>query len=165
MNTGLDVQLLAPVRNVLVYSTVGQTKKEISTSAVNWLQLKAALLDEEVSTQGMKAVIGQTQVSLDLDEAILPTEGFTLFLVPSKVESGWDDEEEEEEDNWEDEDVPEDNYSREDAVEDLKESQRLTTKALRFLGDNSKPVQTRSTDPEINALDEEAQRIMRTMRR
>ena len=161
MNT--DVMLLTPVRSVLVYSTVGQTKKEIQTNAANWSQLKAALLDHGVGTQGMKAVIGESQVSLDLDEAKIPTEGFTLFLVPSKVESGYYDSD----GDWIDEDddnEPVSDYTREDAIEDLKEARELTAKALRFLGDPGAKVSVRPSDPQTAALDDQAQAIMSKMK-
>lgn len=75
-------------RLVKVYSTVGQNKQEIRSSAGTWDGLRSELNRHDVKHTDMKAVIGETNVSLEIGDAILPTTDFTLFLVPEKVKSG-----------------------------------------------------------------------------
>lgn len=75
-------------RVVKVYSTVGSNKSECVTSAKVWEQLKAEMLEKGVLLDGMKAIVGGTEVTLESPNAQLPTGNFMLFLVPDKVKSG-----------------------------------------------------------------------------
>lgn len=74
---------------VSVYTGQGQNIKEIETSASTWGDLKSQLDREGVSTNGLTAVVGETEVTLESNGAQLPNmENFTLFLLPTKVKSG-----------------------------------------------------------------------------
>jgi argininosuccinate lyase len=79
---------LVPRRQVLVYNTIGQNEVVITTSAATWEQLQRDLHSQGVPFRDMKAVIGETQVTLESRGAQLPTTDFSLFLVPEKVKSG-----------------------------------------------------------------------------
>jgi hypothetical protein len=85
-------------RLVTVFSTVGNNEKTIETSATTWKELKAELANQGVNVSGMKVVIGESQLTLESPDAALPTEEFTLFLLPEKVKSGsWMDDNENDE--------------------------------------------------------------------
>lgn len=76
------------MKRVTVYSTVGQQKHEVTVSANNWGELQRELSEHGVGTSGMKAVIGESQVTLESNQAEVPSNDFTLFLLPQKVKSG-----------------------------------------------------------------------------
>jgi hypothetical protein len=78
-------------RLVKVYSTVGSNKSECLTSATVWEQLKGEMLEKGVLLNGMKAIVGGTEVTLESPNAQLPAGNFMLFLVPDKVKSGCSD--------------------------------------------------------------------------
>ena len=63
-------------------------EKIIETEATIWGELKTALSENGVSYEKMKAVIGETKLTLEADNALLPTEGFTLFLMNKKTKAG-----------------------------------------------------------------------------
>lgn len=90
------------MRNVTVFNTQGQNRQVVATSATTWGDLKADLTRQGVSYNGMKTVIGESQLTLESAEASLPDGDFTLFMLPQKVKSGYEDEIEEEEDYEED---------------------------------------------------------------
>lgn len=77
-------------RKVLVFSTTGQNGKEVTTDSKTWEQLKRALSSNSVTHSGMKAVVGESKVTLESPNAELPTGNFTLFLMPKKTKSGTD---------------------------------------------------------------------------
>lgn len=79
------------MREVTSYSTLGGNQKTFRTSARVWRELQTDLTSNGVSFSGMKAVIGETQVTLESAEATLPEGDFTLFLTAQKVKSGNDD--------------------------------------------------------------------------
>lgn len=72
---------------VKVYSTQGG-EKDVQTSATTWGQLQEDLRKNGVAYDGMKSVVGETKVTLEADAAMLPSEGFTLFLMPKKTKAG-----------------------------------------------------------------------------
>ena len=72
---------------VKVYSTQ-MGEKSVETSATTWGQLQNDLSKNGISYSGMKSVIGESKLTLEADAAILPTEGFTLFLMPKKTKAG-----------------------------------------------------------------------------
>lgn len=77
------------MRNVTVFTTVGKQGGEVfSTEAVTWGQLKKEINTKNISLSNMKAVIGETQVTLESEEAQLLDGDFTLFLMPVKTKSG-----------------------------------------------------------------------------
>lgn len=79
----------APKRTITIYNTVGQNKTTIESNAVTWEQLQKELKEQKnISTNGMKVVIGETQNSLESPQAILMAEPFSLLMMPQKVKSG-----------------------------------------------------------------------------
>jgi hypothetical protein len=75
-------------RKITVFSTKGKKRQTIESGADTWGQLKEDLLKEGVDTQGLKSIIGETQLSLESSKAVLPDYDFVLFLSPVKVKSG-----------------------------------------------------------------------------
>lgn len=75
---------------VTVYSTSGKNNVTIETNATTFGQLKPTLVEHGFNLSGMKAVVGETKVTLEADGVILPTEDFKLFLMPVKTKSGVD---------------------------------------------------------------------------
>lgn len=75
---------------ITVFSTKGRKKSQIESNAQTWGQLKEDLLREGIDTQGLKSIIGETQLSLESNKAVLPDYDFVLFLSPVKVKSGCD---------------------------------------------------------------------------
>ena len=78
------------VRLVKVVNTIGSNKKviEILDHVNTWEQLKPILSKNQVPYNKMKAVVGESNVTLEIPNAQLPTTDFTLFLLPVKVKSG-----------------------------------------------------------------------------
>jgi hypothetical protein len=74
---------------VTVFSTGGKTGIDINTEATTWKQLKQELSKVGVSTSGMKAVVGQSKVSLEHEDAQIPQQDFTLFMLPVQTKSGY----------------------------------------------------------------------------
>jgi len=75
------------MRKVTIITTQG-SKTEFDTSATNWGALKSELEGRSIPTEGMKAVLGTTRTTLELNESSLPNEDFKVFLYPNKVKSG-----------------------------------------------------------------------------
>lgn len=82
---------------VTVFSTKGKKRFVVETEANTWGELKEALAAEDVEVKNMKAIVGETQTTLESSAAVLPkgltqagevTKDFTLFLTPVKVKSG-----------------------------------------------------------------------------
>lgn len=71
-----------------IYSTKGKKRSEIEATVNTWGELKSVLSSNSIETSGMKAIIGETQLTLESTNAILPDYDFTLFLTPIKVKSG-----------------------------------------------------------------------------
>jgi hypothetical protein len=78
-------------RKVTVHNTVGNNFKEIYSSASTWSELQNDLSNNGISYDGMKAVIGENQNTLESTQAQLIEGDMTLFLVPNKVKSGSDE--------------------------------------------------------------------------
>lgn len=72
---------------VTIFST-GGTNKTIEVNSTTWGDLQKELSNNGVSTSGMKAVHGQTRVTLEHKDAIIPDGDFNLFLLPVKTKSG-----------------------------------------------------------------------------
>jgi hypothetical protein len=79
------------IMTVRVYNTRTQAQKTIETSVTKWGELKEVLNGQGVETHNLKAINGETEVTYDSPDAILPDNDFTLFLIPEKVKSGADD--------------------------------------------------------------------------
>jgi hypothetical protein len=80
---------LVSTRKILVYSTVGKTAFEIDTTVGTWGQLQELLSDHQISNfSSLKSIVGETKVTLESPNAILPETNFTLFMMPRKTKSG-----------------------------------------------------------------------------
>jgi hypothetical protein len=86
----MEKQELVPQKKVTVFSTLGKNAQEFTTAATTWGELQSGLKEMNISFSGMKAVIGENKHTLESDKALLPTEGFTLYLMPVKTKSGAD---------------------------------------------------------------------------
>ena len=74
---------------VTVFSTKGAKRSVIETSAATWGVLKNQLIANNIPVDGMRAIVGETKVTLESSAAVLPVDfDFTLFLSPTKVKSG-----------------------------------------------------------------------------
>lgn len=91
-------------RKVTIYNTIGDNVKEVFSSATTWGGLMNDMNSNRISYDGMKAVVGETQNTLESSEAVLPDGEFSLFLMAGKVKSGSDEDLIDEEDgiSWED---------------------------------------------------------------
>lgn len=78
-------------RKVTIYNTIGDNAKEIFSSADNWGGLQQDMTRNSISFRDMKAVVGESQVTLESSEALLPDGEFSLFLMAGKVKSGSDE--------------------------------------------------------------------------
>lgn len=84
---------------ITVFSTKGRKKSVVESVATTWGDLKKDLNAAGIETNGFKAIIGETQTTMESTKAVLPkgldirgkvTDDFTLFLTPIKVKSGSD---------------------------------------------------------------------------
>ena len=76
-------------RKVLVYTTVGNNATEIESDAKLWSELQTQLGQIGVSNfTKLKCVVGESKVTLESPNAVLPNENFTLFILPKKNKSG-----------------------------------------------------------------------------
>jgi len=76
---------------VTIITTSG-SKSTVNTSARTWGELQSDLSRAGIESNGMKALIKESKLTLDVADAQLPGEDFTLFLFPGKVKSGIDNE-------------------------------------------------------------------------
>ena len=76
--------------NVLVYSTQSSTRPTIQVEGGStWGDLKSAIsAGSDISTSNMKAMIRSSRLTLENNNALIPTEDFTLMLTPERVKSG-----------------------------------------------------------------------------
>jgi hypothetical protein len=72
---------------VKVFSTQ-MGEKEVETGATTWGELQTDLKKSGISFSKMKAVIGENKLTLEADGAMLPAQGFTLFLMNKKTKAG-----------------------------------------------------------------------------
>lgn len=75
-------------RKVKTFNTLGSNKKEFYSDAKTWGALQEDLKACDIAFEGMKVVVGASQVTLEFPEAELPGGDFMLFLLPQKVKSG-----------------------------------------------------------------------------
>lgn len=75
------------MRTIKVYSTVGASG-EVVTNVETLRELKPILISKGIDIAGMKLVVGETRNELSIDEAVLPTGDFKLYLMPQKTKSG-----------------------------------------------------------------------------
>lgn len=74
---------------VTVFSSV-TGEKTITSEAKDWGELKTDLRKAGINYSKMKAVIGETQNTMEIDESLTPEGDYTLFLMPTKTKSGMD---------------------------------------------------------------------------
>lgn len=97
------------MRKLTIYSTVGNDMKEVFVQSTLWGDLQGELAGKGINVNGMKAIIGDSQVTLESNQAVLPEGEFILFLMPGKVKSGviWSiGNEDEEEEGYPEDDTP-----------------------------------------------------------
>ena len=82
-------------RKIKIYTTNGMPGT-IETNVSTLGELKPILRQREVNYDDMKLLVGETKNELSVDEAVLPTEDFKLYLMPAKTKSGVDFDEMEE---------------------------------------------------------------------
>ena len=82
-------------RKIKIYTTAGMPGT-IETNVSTLGELKPLLRQREINYDGMKMLVGETKNELSVDEALLPTEDFKLYLMPAKTKSGVDFDEMEE---------------------------------------------------------------------
>ena len=75
---------------VKVFSTQ-MGEREVETNATTWGDLQNDLKKQSIGFSKMKAVIGETKLTLEADGAMLPAQGFTLFLMNKKTKAGGTD--------------------------------------------------------------------------
>ena len=76
-------------RKIKIYTTAGMPGT-IETNVSTLRELKPLLRQREINYDGMKMLVGETKNELSVDEAVLPTEDFKLYLMPAKTKSGVD---------------------------------------------------------------------------
>lgn len=78
---------MVEAREIKIFSTVG--KKVILNTNVETLgELKPLLSAEDIDYSRLQLVVGETKNALELDEAILPTGPFKIYLMPKETKSG-----------------------------------------------------------------------------
>ena len=76
-------------RKIKIYTTNGMPGT-IETNVSTLGELKPLLRQREINYNDMKMLVGETKNELSVDEAVLPTEDFKLYLMPAKTKSGVD---------------------------------------------------------------------------
>lgn len=79
---------LVVMKKVITYNNVGHSKNEFETSASTWGELRQELDGRGIRYAGMSVVEGMSNMSYEVDSAVLPTQDFVLFLLPKQVKSG-----------------------------------------------------------------------------
>lgn len=74
------------MRKITLFNANSQTRKEIESSATTWGQLKSE--NSDFISSNLKGIVRATKVTLDNDEAVLPTDEFVLFLATKEIKSG-----------------------------------------------------------------------------
>ena len=75
-------------REIKVYSTLNQDFIRVTTNASTWGELKSLPEVSKLLTSDMQGLIKSTKVTLTHNDASLPAEPFTLFLLPQKSKGG-----------------------------------------------------------------------------
>lgn len=78
------------MKKITVYSTLGKNATEFNSNGATWKDVQREMSDLRISYSGMKAVIGETRLTLESEKAIVPETDFTLYLMPIKTKSGAD---------------------------------------------------------------------------
>lgn len=76
------------MRTIIVSDNGGATLKKVESSATTWADVQSDLAANGINVSGKKAIVGNTNTTLELPEAQLPSGNFTLFLMPVQVKAG-----------------------------------------------------------------------------
>ena len=79
-----DVKLF---RKVLVFDTAKQSKVEFESSATIWGDLKKELSKYDIGTSNCKFIEGSTKLTLEQEQALIPTKDFVMFKMPVSTKS------------------------------------------------------------------------------
>jgi hypothetical protein len=82
-----EVAIAQKVRNITIFSQRDNQLVTVQSDDVSWGSLKSSFKDE-ISFNNMRGVVKSTRNTLDVDDARLPADEFTVFLFPKKVSSG-----------------------------------------------------------------------------
>lgn len=74
---------------ITIFNTATQRPATIENfTGSNWGQLQRELAQRGISYSNMSVTVKETKVTLESDQAVLPTSDFTIFLFPKQVKSG-----------------------------------------------------------------------------
>lgn len=76
------------MRKVTIYSSNLGNGLSFDTDVTSFGQLQTVFMEKGVSYNNMKVVIGETRVTLEHPDAVLPEGDFKVFLLPMKTKSG-----------------------------------------------------------------------------
>jgi hypothetical protein len=76
------------IKEIIINQTSGAPALVVTTIAQTWEELKTELIQQNVNLSNVKAIIGETRVTLESNSAILPEGNFNLYLLPKKTKSG-----------------------------------------------------------------------------
>ena len=134
-------------RKIKIYTTAGMPGT-IETNVSTLGELKPLLRQREINYDGMKMLVGETKNELSVDEALLPTEDFKLYLMPAKTKSGVDFED------------------MEDKIDTIESTvDRIEDKLDKVLNLLSNPISTPSVASQVSSLSAEDQREIDELRR
>lgn len=77
-------------RNVRVVSTTGEKKATLQTEALTITDLRSQLRNAGYNLTNTKIIEGESQVTLEQENAKLPLTDFTIFIMPVATKSGSD---------------------------------------------------------------------------
>ena len=76
-----------PVRIINVWIQKDRTQQEVQTAARTWGEFKSEV-SQEINFKNLRGVVRHNKNILEVDDALLPEESFSMFLFPQKVKSG-----------------------------------------------------------------------------
>ena len=76
-----------PSRVIHVWNQKNRSSQEVHTAATTWGEFKREL-SPEIDFKNLRGVVRHNRNILEVDDALLPEESFSMFLFPRKVKSG-----------------------------------------------------------------------------
>jgi len=76
-----------PVRIINVWNQKDRSQQEVHTAARTWGEFKREQ-KSEINFKNLRGVVRHNKNILEVDDAVLPEESFSMFLFPQKVKSG-----------------------------------------------------------------------------
>lgn len=76
------------MKKVTIYSSNLGNGLSFETDVTTFGQLQTVFMEKNISYQNMKVVVGETRVTLEHPDAVLPSGDFKIFLLPTKTKSG-----------------------------------------------------------------------------